>query len=391
MTDKPTEQKSISAYPEIKTAEEETLGIVEHLISVFGILDLGRDICHPGSFTKTLAEQKGRVRVVDTHRRSTIMSTLGVPLDIWEVPRSGLPKQVRTQYPEATGGVMAKTQFLLETPEGLGAFLRIKAGAVTEFSFGYDALDEDITKDKNGKAIRNLRTIRLREYGPVVFGMNPATVTDVKAEPPPCDYIKAVDEGENTIRIRVKSTSAFEEGSFKTVTIGKKSAGIKAVMGRLKGEKTTTVQSYLFDKSKWTTSEAKKWVKEHGTSKALNYTEHILEVRNAFNAAYNATEGPSKFWIKEIFDEFLVVQDYEVDSSYYQVGYTKADESISFTPRGEWIAGKYVFVTVSDSESSPDEDDEEEEEEDQGTEGKTLEVDIELEQLAIELARAGPA
>lgn len=367
---RPTEYKSLEAYPEIKTSEEGDQGIVEHLISVFGILDLGRDVCHVGSFTKTITERAGRVRVVDTHRRSSIMSALGVPLKIWEISRSELPQQVQDKYPEATGGVKALTQFLLDTPEGAGAFARIKAGAVDEFSFSYDTLDENFTKGADGKQVRNLRTIRLWEYGPVLFGMNPATeVVDVKSGE------KVVTEGEKTLRIRVNSQPLFEEESLETITLGKKVEGIKAVIGRLKEETSTTVQSFLFDKTKWTAAEAQKWTKD----KAISYTQEIREVRAAFRNAYERPDGTSTYWIKEVFDGFLVVEDYEAESSYYQVNYTKSENTISFTPRGEWVVGKYIFV--AESASTPD---------DQGDQAKMLEIEIELEQMNIELAKAGP-
>jgi len=67
---------------------------------------------------------------------------------------------------------------------------------------------------------------------------------------------------ENYIRIRVKNPNLFQPDSFRTIDISK-SEGIKAVIGKLKGETTTTIQSYLFDKEKWTLSEAQEWVREH--------------------------------------------------------------------------------------------------------------------------------
>jgi len=71
-----------------------------------------------------------------------------------------------------------------------------------------------------------------------------------------------VEVTENYIRIRQRDPGDFEEGSFRTVTLSK-SKGIKAIMGKLKGETTMTVQSYLFDKEKWTKEEAQKWITEH--------------------------------------------------------------------------------------------------------------------------------
>lgn len=67
---------------------------------------------------------------------------------------------------------------------------------------------------------------------------------------------------EEYIRIRVRNPDDFQKDSFRTIDIDK-GKGIKAVIGRLKGETTTTTQSFLFDKDKWTVAEAQKWVEEH--------------------------------------------------------------------------------------------------------------------------------
>jgi HK97 family phage major capsid protein len=73
-----------------------------------------------------------------------------------------------------------------------------------------------------------------------------------------------VDVTDKYIRIRVRDPDDFQSGSFRTVTISE-SKGIKAVMGKLHG----TVQSYLFDKEKWTVAEAEAWVKEHEKKKSF--------------------------------------------------------------------------------------------------------------------------
>jgi HK97 family phage prohead protease len=164
----------------IKILDEDE-GIVEHVVTVFGVLDLGNDISHPGAFTKTLRERGQKIRVLDSHKADSVMNVLGKPLEIREIGRHELPSDVINEYPEATGGVLARTQFFLDTPEGKGAFTRIKHGGVDEWSYGYDALDVDYSKatSKNGDAVRarNLRTLRLWEYSPVLWGMNPATAT----------------------------------------------------------------------------------------------------------------------------------------------------------------------------------------------------------------------
>lgn len=71
-----------------------------------------------------------------------------------------------------------------------------------------------------------------------------------------------IDTGGDYIRIRQRDPARFEKGSFRTITLSEEE-GIKAVIGRLIGQKTTTVQTYLFDKDKWTLAKAKQWVREH--------------------------------------------------------------------------------------------------------------------------------
>lgn len=156
-------------------------GIVEAIWSVFGVLDGGGDIVQPGAFAKTFVERGGKVKVLDQHNAQSVLNVIGRPVAMRELARYELPPALLAQYPEATGGAWAKVQFLLNTPEGAGAFERIKAGAVDEWSFGYDALDKDYSEVKgpDGQPVmaRNLRTIKLYELSPVIWGMNEATMT----------------------------------------------------------------------------------------------------------------------------------------------------------------------------------------------------------------------
>jgi len=99
--------------------------------------------------------------------------------------------------------------------------------------------------------------------------MNPATTVvsakgaDVAPVTMDGEDEKAVDVGPTTITVRVRDSGAFQEGSFRVVNIGDKGNGIRARIGRLKGETSTTIQAYMFDKEKWTTERAKKWVAAH--------------------------------------------------------------------------------------------------------------------------------
>lgn len=74
--------------------------------------------------------------------------------------------------------------------------------------------------------------------------------------------VPAPDVTENYVRMRQRDPGEFEDDSLRTITLNERD-GIRAVIGKLKGETSTTVQSYLFDRSKgWTSERAKAWVKK---------------------------------------------------------------------------------------------------------------------------------
>lgn len=192
----PSEVKGKAAGPSVikqfdaTITDVEDAGIVSAVVNVFGIIDDGLDIVHPGAFTKTLAENGHRVRVLDSHNNRSALNVVGRPLEIREIGRDELPPQVLMRHPEATGGLFTRTQFLLNTPEGKGIFERIKSGALNEYSIGFDALDTDMTKVMDPQSqrdviVRNIRTARLWEYSVCTFGLNDQTTTvDVKAAAP---------------------------------------------------------------------------------------------------------------------------------------------------------------------------------------------------------------
>ena len=62
------------------------------------------------------------------------------------------------------------------------------------------------------------------------------------------------------IRARQREPTEFEKDTFRTIRFA---PGIKAIVGRLKGETSTTVQSILFDKKKYTEEQAKEWLVKH--------------------------------------------------------------------------------------------------------------------------------
>lgn len=76
---------------------------------------------------------------------------------------------------------------------------------------------------------------------------------------------KKVRVTEQYLRYRQVEPNKFDEKSFRTVTLSP-SKGIKSIVGKIKGTKTTTIQSYLFNKSRWTDKTAKVWLDEHSSA-----------------------------------------------------------------------------------------------------------------------------
>lgn len=69
------------------------------------------------------------------------------------------------------------------------------------------------------------------------------------------------DETSTSYRYRVRDPEDFQEGSFRTIALG--DSGVKAVVGKLKGEDSMTIQALIFPKDKFTEEEARRWVKDH--------------------------------------------------------------------------------------------------------------------------------
>jgi hypothetical protein len=181
--------REFKVFPTTIININEAQGIVEEVINTYGIVDDGSDRVWYGSASKTLAENFGRIRVLNSHNNRNVLDVVGKPVMMRELTRDELPPQILQKWPEATGGLYAKTQYLIDTPEGLGVFKRIVSGAVAEYSIGFDTIISDMERvvdpqTQKQRTIRNIREIRLWEYSPVVWGMNPGTgVVSIKSTP----------------------------------------------------------------------------------------------------------------------------------------------------------------------------------------------------------------
>lgn len=161
------------------------MGIVDAIVNVFGNIDDGDDRVWNGAFTKTIQENFGRFRVLDNHRTGSTKDAVGKPLEVRELGRNELPDDVLQKAPSATGGLFTSTQYMLDDPDSAAVFRRLRDGVISEYSIGFNIMESGWSKvkmpDGKEKSVRDIKQIRLWEYSPVLWGMNPATATaDVK-------------------------------------------------------------------------------------------------------------------------------------------------------------------------------------------------------------------
>ena len=302
------EYKTVPAF--VKSVDEDE-GIVTHLISVYGIIDSGGDIAHKGMFTKTIQERSGRIRVVDNHRRESVLDVVGKPLNFYEVSKAELPPEVLIRYPKATGGMMVETQFLMDTPEGKGTFIRIKNDAISEFSYGYNTMDSDLETLDN-KRVRNLRAVRLMEYGPTIFAMNDAAVA-VSAK-----------SKEEQIVVECSPIERFVEDSLKEIVV---------VVGTVDGK--TLFRTFNFDKDTWTEAEVK----------GLGLFRQITAMSRAFSEQFDW-----EYSVHDVYEKYLIATSYE-SPYFFKVEFTQDEKgSYTFTERDAWGMGTLEFV-ATESES----------------------------------------
>ena len=149
--------------------------------AVCGNLDDGGDIIEYGAFKKTLAERgpasvKNRIKVFRFH---DFHQPIGKTLELREVPKSRMPKNLLESFPSITGGLYVKGQ-ISHTPAGDEVLTLMRDGVVDELSIGYDSVKEYWDEDDDSKA-RHLKEVKLYCADPVPLAMNAAAmITDVK-------------------------------------------------------------------------------------------------------------------------------------------------------------------------------------------------------------------
>ncbi len=135
-------------------------GEYEGHFAIFGNVDDGGDVVHPGAFAKTITERARRIKVFYAHDWQKLI---------------GPPPEVL--HEDATG-LYAKGRLTLDSFWGREAWALMRDGALTEGSIGYEPIKwdyEEIQREGSVLPIRHLREVKLFEISPVPLGMNPLT------------------------------------------------------------------------------------------------------------------------------------------------------------------------------------------------------------------------
>lgn len=127
-------------------------GVIEAYVSVFGNVDSYGDIVEPGAFADA-------VIAFNTNGR--------YPKGIWAHDWS-MPIAKTLEMREDERGLYIKAQLILSVPKAQEAYDLIKAGVMTDFSFGYEINGYDF----DDRGFRHLRKVTIYEWSPVLVGAN---------------------------------------------------------------------------------------------------------------------------------------------------------------------------------------------------------------------------
>lgn len=160
-------------------------GVFEAVVSVFNNKDLGGDIVRPGAFKNSLdfwGASDSPIPVYWSHRMDDPTMNIGEVLDAEEL--AGGAKAIpgwANAWVQENGGLYVKAKL---DDFGMGAQVRhlMKTRRVKQFSFSYDVITEQKSKDNSANELLDLF---LHEVGPTPLGMNPLTeLISAKAKPP---------------------------------------------------------------------------------------------------------------------------------------------------------------------------------------------------------------
>lgn len=168
----------------------------EGYASYFNNIDSYDDIIERGAFKKTIAENRGRIKVLWQHDAA---EPIGIPEEMYE----------------DDNGLYVRAKISM-TDTGKKAMTLIKDGVITEMSIGYDVLKDDY-KMMGNRRIRMLKEVRLWEFSPVTFAANDkAKIMKMRAllENVKYDNMDAILEYIKSLNTQPQSTEDIEPNTI---------------------------------------------------------------------------------------------------------------------------------------------------------------------------------
>ncbi len=150
MSNKKVLKIKVRSFKNLDTKTATTDGVVEAIVSVFGNVDSYAEIVDKGAFNESL--QKKLPKGVWSHD--------------WQQPIAKTLEAYETEK-----GLYIKFQLIKGVQKADEALLLMQAGAIDEFSIGYEVMEDYIGAD----GFRHLKRLRLYEYSPVLVGANSET------------------------------------------------------------------------------------------------------------------------------------------------------------------------------------------------------------------------
>jgi hypothetical protein len=140
------------------------------------------------------------------------------------------------------------------------------------------------------------------------------------------------DDGPNEIKYRVRDPKRFQEGSFRRIALQSKKPRVFAIIGKLTGETSTTIQALRFPKGDgWTVAKARAWVKSHSSVTKNSFDPMGVDVLKGIDDAVIPEKEsvlPNRFQIVKVDDDEHIVGGvvYEPGVEDAQGDYSDADE-----------------------------------------------------------------
>ena len=227
------QNKQLSLPVQFKVlTEEDSLGSVEAIVSVFNNRDFAGEVVMPGAFKNSL--QRKLPRFVWAHNWEKVIGRIVEAKELLPGDPQ-LPLEL-----QGLGGLYVKGKFNLNTTDGKDAYEHLKEGDVDEFSIGYrivkahrvteegEAQDVDLFDlmfGFGGKSTLYLDELDLVECSPVLAGMNDRTaLIGVKSEGPIVDLVDQAAEACGILLVQAKAyaDSRTKEGrTFSTANYAK--------------------------------------------------------------------------------------------------------------------------------------------------------------------------